>query len=85
MSLREAIQSINQGASVNGDVNAAGAYGSNDTIQFGLPSGPQTISLTGGALNITQSVTITGPGAVNLAINGNNLDRVFVAKSSRSA
>src|SRR5262245_51017520 len=39
VSLREAIQSINQGANVNADVNAVGPYGSNDTIRFALPAG----------------------------------------------
>jgi parallel beta-helix repeat protein len=65
VSLREAIQSINQGSSVNADVNAVGAYGSNDTIQFAIAGqGLQTINVgsTGlGALpTITRSVVIDG-------------------------
>jgi predicted outer membrane repeat protein len=56
----------------------SGTLGTNDAIQFNLPAGPQTITLTGGALSITQAVTINGPGAGMLSINGNNLDRVFV-------
>src|SRR5262245_21971200 len=71
VSLREAIQSINQGADANADVNAAGAYGANDTIQFAIPgTGPQTIHVgaTGlGALpTITKAVLLDGysqPGA----------------------
>ena len=39
-----------------------GTLGNNDTIQFNLPSGPQTISLTGGALTTTRPVAIDGPG-----------------------
>src|SRR5262249_20312355 len=65
VSLREAIQSINQGGNANADVNAAGAYGSNDTIRFAIPgTGPQTIHVgtTGlGALPaITRPVLIDG-------------------------
>src|SRR5262249_26357076 len=52
--------------------------GPNEPIQFNLLAGPQTITLTGGALNITQPVAIVGPGAALLTINGNNADRVFI-------
>src|SRR5262249_49884300 len=55
----------------------SGTLGSNDTIQFSLPSGPQTITLTGGALNLTRNVTVTGPGAANLTLSGNHANRVF--------
>lgn len=62
-SLRQAI------ADANG---AAGA----DTITFqaGLSG---TITLSTGQLEITDSVTITGPGASNLTVSGNNASRVF--------
>jgi hypothetical protein len=61
-----------------------GTLGTNDQINFSLPRGPQTITLTGGPLVLTSSVIITGPtassadadGGENLTINGNNLDRV---------
>jgi len=36
------------------------------------------IVLTGGSLNITDDVTITGPGAATLAVGGNNTSQVFV-------
>jgi hypothetical protein len=36
-----------------------------------------TITLTSGELQISQSVTIQGPGAANLSISGNNASRVF--------
>jgi hypothetical protein len=55
-----------------------GTLGNSDTIQFNLPAGSQTITLTGGALSITHPLTISGPGAASLTINGANLDRVFV-------
>src|SRR5262249_55780866 len=48
-----------------------------DTIQFSLPAGPQTITLTGGELDLTQPVAINGPGAANLTIDGNHQGRVF--------
>src|SRR5207245_977056 len=56
------------------DANAAG--GSN-TIRFQLAAGPQTITLTSGQLTIASNLTITGPGAANLTLSGNNASRVF--------
>ena len=45
MTLREAILSVNAGASVNADVVPAGAYGAGDAIHFAIPgSGVRTIS-----------------------------------------
>src|SRR5215470_4669821 len=46
-----------------------------DTIDATGVSG--TILLTSGELQITHNVTINGPGAANLAINGNAAFRVF--------
>src|SRR5215468_12321324 len=46
-----------------------------DTIDATGVSG--TILLTSGELQITHSVTINGPGAGNLAVNGNANSRVF--------
>ena len=46
-----------------------------DTIDATGVSG--TIVLTSGALQITQNVRITGPGAGNLAVNGNATSDVF--------
>ena len=37
-----------------------GTMGAQDTIQFQLPPGPQTITLSGGALAITHTVTFSG-------------------------
>lgn len=55
----------------------------NDVITFavGLPA---TITLTTGELFVP-SVTITGPGAANLTISGNNGSRVFHINASASA
>ncbi len=47
---------------------------SGDTINFGITG---TITLTSGELAITKNLTISGPGAANLAISGNNASRVF--------
>jgi Tol biopolymer transport system component len=66
-SLRQAIADANA---------AAGA----DTITFdtaGVFATPQTITLTSGELLITDSVSINGPGANQLAVNGNASSRVF--------
>ncbi|MFQ6102337.1 MAG: Ig-like domain-containing protein [Anaerolineae bacterium] len=47
-----------------------------DVIEFGLAY-PATITLTGGQLEITKTLTISGPGASDLAISGNNTSRVI--------
>jgi fibronectin-binding autotransporter adhesin len=54
--------------------------GTCDTIVFNLGSYPATITLTQGQLEINTSnpITISGPGATNLAISGNNVTRVFL-------
>nr|AYC79677.1 hypothetical protein [uncultured bacterium] len=45
-----------------------------DTIDFAVTG---TIGLTSGELLVTRSITISGPGAENLAVNGNAKSRVF--------
>jgi predicted outer membrane repeat protein len=62
-SLRQAIEDGN---------GAAGA--DNVVFQAGLTG---TITLTGGEIGISDSLTITGPGAASLAVSGNNASRVF--------
>ena len=50
----------------------------NDTINFSpLFNTPQTITLTGGVLNIDKNLTINGPGAHLLTVSGNNATRVM--------
>ncbi len=68
VSLREAVQSVGQGSNFS-DVVATGAYGTNDTIFFNLPAG-QVIVLTNGTLVLARDVTINGPGASALAVDG---------------
>jgi hypothetical protein len=61
-----------------------GAAAPGDTILFkSWLSG--TITLTNGPLTLTKSVTITGPGAANLTISGNNAGQVFVVNSGVTA
>ncbi len=50
---------------------------SGDTIDFDSSLNGQTITLTSGELLIDKNLTITGPGANQLAINGNAAGRVF--------
>jgi hypothetical protein len=45
-----------------------------DTIDFSVTG---VITLTGGELAITKSLTLSGPGADQLAVSGNNASRVF--------
>jgi CSLREA domain-containing protein len=82
LTLREAILyvdgTLGRSLTAGEQAQVNGTLGSNSTIQFSLPAGPQSITLTSGALDLTNSMTINGPGAANLTINGNNSDRVFV-------
>jgi hypothetical protein len=48
-----------------------------DTINFHLPANRHTITLTNGGLGIYNSVTISGPGADQLSIDGNRTGCVF--------
>jgi hypothetical protein len=50
---------------------------SGDTVNFDSSLNGQTITLTSGELLINKNLTITGPGANLLAINGNAAGRVF--------
>src|SRR5262245_60208355 len=47
-----------------------------DTITFDLP-GPQSIVLTTGELVIGKDLTIVGPGAALLTVDGNGTSRIF--------
>src|SRR5438067_5778339 len=81
LSLREAVGVVNSGSTggLSGaeQTQVAGTLGSNDTIQFSLPAGPQTLTLTGGALNLTRNVTVTGPGAANPTLSGYHARRAL--------
>jgi hypothetical protein len=48
-----------------------------DTINFDSSLKGQTITLTSGELNVDKDVTISGPGANNLTVDGNAQSRVF--------
>ncbi len=54
------------------------------TITFASPlfDTAQTITLTSGVLTIDKDLTINGPGAKLLTINGNNADRVFLINAN---
>jgi hypothetical protein len=55
---------------------------SGDTINITVTG---TITLTGGAVTITKSLAISGPGASLLAVSGNNAKQVFVVNSGATA
>jgi hypothetical protein len=69
VTLREAITSINNGANVNADVVAVGAYGTNDTVAFNITGGCATactITTAGFPPALAVPMTIDGytqPGA----------------------
>src|SRR6266542_4329682 len=52
-----------------------------DTIEFSVTG---TITLTTGQLVVDKSVAILGPGANNLAIDGNAISRVFYIASGKT-
>jgi hypothetical protein len=61
VTLREALASINGGADVNADVAAAGAYGTDDRIEFAIP---------GAGVHTIQPGTPLPPLAVPMTIDG---------------
>ena len=76
VTLREAIQAANTDTAVDG-VTGSGT----DTIQFApslTASGPATITLSGTQLVITSDLTIEGPGADRLTLDGNHQSRLFL-------
>ena len=62
------------------------AYASSGTDTIAFKSGVAgTITLTNGPLTLTAGVTITGPGAAILAVDGNDTARVFIVSSGVNA
>jgi hypothetical protein len=54
-----------------------------DTINFSITA-PATITLTSGELLVNKSLTVSGPGADQLSVNGNAASRVFHISSGKS-
>jgi hypothetical protein len=54
-----------------------------DTIDFSVTT-PATITLTTGQLVVGKSVTVSGPGADQLSVNGNAASRVFYIGSGKA-
>ncbi len=65
-------------------ISAANMFSGDDTIVFdpAFFNTPRTITLTSGELSITDSVTITGPGANLLTLSGNKASRIFNVAAS---
>jgi hypothetical protein len=61
--------------------NALAIANNGDEISFAVTG---TIGLTTGELVVNDSITISGPGADNLAVNGNAKSRVFYISSGRN-
>jgi hypothetical protein len=70
--------------SLRAAVAQANAHPGADTIDF-QPGLAGTIALTGGQLDLTDDVKITGPGADKLAVSGSNLSRVFKVEAGEAA
>src|SRR6476659_77615 len=56
---------------------ALGDANNGDTINFASSLNGQRITLTSGELNVDKHITISGPGAKDLAVDGNSQSRVF--------
>ena len=69
--------------SLRAAVAGANAHAGADTIDF-QPGLTGTIALTGGQLDVTDHLTITGPRADKLTVSGSNLSRVFEVESGRT-
>jgi len=81
LTLRDAVTLVNNGgnpaslgqssmpAGWAAQIDTSSAFGSNDGIDF-APGLSGTITLSSGELDLTQNVTINGPGAGQLAVSG---------------
>jgi len=59
-----------------------GQAASGDQIQFAPALSGQTIKLTTGAININKTLTISGPGALQLTISGSERQLIFLIGAS---
>lgn len=77
VTLREAINAANSGGTT--DLGDTGTYPGFDEIVFdpSITGSPGTLTLGYGPLTITDSVTISGPGADLLAIDGDGQSLIF--------
>jgi len=78
--LREAVESINNGANTNGDVVAVGAYGTNDEVRFNIAGAGVKQILLESELKLTRTVFTNGFSQIGAAANTSAL-RVFVVSS----
>ena len=70
----------NDGSCVDGDCSLRDAIATavaGDTITFNASLNGQTITLTLGHIAFSKNLTITGPGADQLTISGNNANQIF--------
>jgi uncharacterized repeat protein (TIGR01451 family) len=59
--------------------NAVASASAGDTVAFSVSCPPGSpILLTSGPITISQNLTISGPGAAQLAVSGNNASQVFI-------
>ena len=83
-SLREALVLINNGGGPPAGCSIVGTFGSNDEVDFALS--PQSIiALQQGELTITSTVSINGPGADQLTIDGNLQSGIFYINGAEGA
>ena len=64
-------------------ITQANTHAGADIIVF-QPGLTGTIALTGGELDITDDLTINGPGADKLTVSGNNTSRIFKVESGET-
>src|SRR5262245_57178452 len=63
-------------------ITQANAHDGAEIIDF-QPGLTGTIALTGGELELTDDLTINGPGADSLTVSGNNASRIFKVESGK--
>lgn len=79
LSLREAIEAANTNAAVN-EAAAGETGGAVDSITFDASLSGGTITLGGTRLNVTDSLSIAGLGASQLAISGDDLCQILLCR-----
>jgi len=96
LSLREAVLLIDYGgnsmaalgrslsAGESAQINTTNPFGNSDTILFDGSLTGQTITLSGTELLLGASMTITGPAAGNVIVDGNDASRLFHIESGNT-
>src|SRR5262249_42461438 len=75
ISIREALESIDGAADVNGDVTHTGTYGTQDNVI--IPASANHYVVSNGELLATKAMTITGAGSASTVLDAGGTSRVL--------